>query len=111
MAQAASKLDAVLGVRAPAGRGLVAVGCANGQVSLLDPRAGYKVEQIMEAHTGGLVAMDASGGLLATSGLGTRQGQLVTDLNVKVPCNFWCSIPTAACMTALCACYQQARQD
>jgi len=41
--------------------------------------------QVIAAHSGGLLAMDVSGGLMATAGLGTRQGHLVPDTIVKVP--------------------------
>ena len=82
--QAGAKLESIIYVRAPALRGTVAVGCASGQVSILDPRSGFKAEQVVSAHAGRLVAMDVAAGLMATSGLGTRQGQMVPDSIVKV---------------------------
>lgn len=71
-------------VRAPAPRGVVALGCSDGRVVLADARAGFKVEATLAAHGGGLVAMDLGGSLLATAGLGTRQGHVVQDTIVKV---------------------------
>lgn len=70
-------------LRAAAPKGLLAIGCTSGEVVLADPRQGFRVEQSVTAHTGALVAMDLSGSTLATSGLGTRQGQLVQDTIVK----------------------------
>ena len=64
--------------------GLTALGSNTGQVCLADARQGFKAQQILATHSGGLTDMDLSGGLLATCGLGTRQGQLVADTIVKV---------------------------
>ena len=89
--QAGAKLEGIIFIRAPALRGAVAVGCASGQVSILDPRSGFKAEQVVSAHAGGLVAMDVAAGLMATSGLGTRQGQMVPDTIVKVHSSSACN--------------------
>lgn len=70
-------------LRAPAGRGLVAVGAAGGRVLLADPRAGLSVEASLAAHGAGLAALDARGDLLATAGFGLRQGAVVADTYVK----------------------------
>ncbi|KAL0035268.1 hypothetical protein WJX79_009470 [Trebouxia sp. C0005] len=74
----------VLMMRAPVGRGLVAIGNAAGQLVLTDPRAGYKVEHRLTAHSGGLEALDARGNFVATCGYGTRLGQVALDNMVKV---------------------------
>ncbi|KAL0054988.1 hypothetical protein WJX82_005488 [Trebouxia sp. C0006] len=74
----------VLMMRAPVGRGLVAIGNAAGQLVLTDPRAGYKVEHSLTAHSGGLEALDARGNFVATCGYGTRLGQVALDNMVKV---------------------------
>lgn len=71
-------------VRAPAGRGLVAVATATGELALLDPRSGYKVEAQLRAHQAGLAAMDVRGDSVATAGFGVRMGQVVPDAFVKV---------------------------
>ena len=71
-------------LRAPAGRGLVAVGTAGGGVVLADPRTGFTVEAALAAHGAGLAALDARGDLLATAGFGLRQGSVVADTYVKV---------------------------
>jgi hypothetical protein len=63
---------------------MVAFGCSSGQITLADLRVRFKTEQVISAHSGGLLAMDVSGGLMATAGLGTRQGHLVPDTIVKV---------------------------
>ena len=76
--------DAAVLLRAPAGRGLVAVGTAGGGVVLADPRAGFRVEAALPAHGAGLAALDARGDLLATAGFGLRQGSVVADTYVKV---------------------------
>ncbi|KAK9843491.1 hypothetical protein WJX81_005692 [Elliptochloris bilobata] len=76
--------DAAVLLRAPAGRGLVAVGTAGGGVLLVDPRAGFAVEAALSAHAAGLAALDARGDLLATAGFGMRQGAVVADTYVKV---------------------------
>lgn len=74
----------VLMMRAPVGRGLVAIGNAAGLLVLTDPRAGYKVEHSLTAHSGGLEALDGRGNFVATCGYGTRLGQLALDNMVKV---------------------------
>ena len=76
--------EGVVLLRSGAPRGLVAAGCASGKIMLVDPRRKFQVEESITAHTGGLMALDLSGSTLATSGLGTRQGQLVQDTIVKV---------------------------
>lgn len=76
--------DAAVLLRAPAGRGLVAVGTAGGGVLLVDPRTGFGVEAALSAHGAGLAALDARGDLLATAGFGLRQGAVVADTYVKV---------------------------
>jgi PAB-dependent poly(A)-specific ribonuclease subunit 2 len=70
-------------MRGPGARGLVAVGTADGQLSLLDPRAGYKVEATVAAHSGGFAALDVRGESLATAGFAVRHGQLAVDTYVK----------------------------
>lgn len=70
-------------MRTQATRGLMAVAGLKGEVVLVDPRRKYTVEQRIKAHNGSVVAMDVSGSMLATAGLGTRQGQLVQDTIVK----------------------------
>lgn len=77
--------EAAVLLRAPAGRGLVAVGTAGGGVLLVDPRTGFGVEAALSAHGAGLAALDARGDLLATAGFGLRQGAVVADTYVKVP--------------------------
>ncbi|KAL0035726.1 hypothetical protein WJX77_000104 [Trebouxia sp. C0004] len=74
----------VVMMRAPVGRGLVAIGNAAGQLVLTDPRAGYKAEHSLTAHSGGLEALDARGNFVATCGYGTRLGQVALDNMVKV---------------------------
>ena len=64
--------------------GYTAFGTASGQVCLADSRQSFKVQQLLPAHAGGLVGMDLAGGLLASCGKGTRQGQLVPDTIIKV---------------------------
>lgn len=64
-------------------RGLVALGDSSGKVKLTDPGRSFRVEQSIVAHSSTVVAMEASGNLLATAGLGTRQGRLVHDTIVK----------------------------
>ena len=71
-------------LRSPLPRSLLAVAGSSGEVVLVDPSRQFKVEQSIKAHTSNIVAMDISGNLLATAGLGTRQGQLVHDTIVKV---------------------------
>lgn len=50
---------------------------------------GYKVEQTVTAHPGGLQALDARGNFLATCGYGMRLGQVALDNMVKV-CHHHC---------------------
>ena len=76
--------EAAVLLRAPAGRGLVAVGTAGGGVLLVDSRTGFGVEAALSAHGAGLAALDARGDLLATAGFGLRQGAVVADTYVKV---------------------------
>ena len=73
-------------IRSPLPRGLLAVAGSSGEVALVDPSRQFKVEQNIKAHSSSVVAMDVSGSLLATAGLGTRQGQLVHDTIVKARC-------------------------
>jgi hypothetical protein len=68
---------------APVGRGLVAAGTAYGRVLTADPRARFKAEHNVAAHAGGLTALAVRGDLLATAGLGLRQGRPVADAFVK----------------------------
>lgn len=68
----------------PAARGLVALGSPGGNVSLADPRAGFKAQHSVAAHAAGLADMDARADALATCGYGTRQGQIVPENYVKV---------------------------
>ena len=63
---------------------LTVLGSSHGQVCLADARQNFKAQQILAAHAGGVTDVDLAGGLLATCGLGTRQGQLVPDTIVKV---------------------------
>lgn len=74
--------DVVL-IRNPTPRGLLAVASSSGEVVLVDPSRQFKAEQSIKAHSSNVVAMDVAGSLLATAGLGTRQGQLVHDTIVK----------------------------
>lgn len=67
-----------------AARGLVALGSPGGTVALADPRAGFKAQHSVAAHTSGLADMDARADALATCGYGTRQGQVVAENYVKV---------------------------
>lgn len=76
--------ESIAFIRTPGPRGLLALGSTSGQVFLVDPRQGFKTEHSVTAHAGGLVAVDLAAGMLATAGLGTRQGQLVHDTIVKV---------------------------
>ena len=73
-------------MRSPLPRSLLAVAGSSGEVVLVDPNRQFKLEHSIKAHTSNVVAMDVSGSLLATAGLGTRQGQLVHDTTVKVNC-------------------------
>lgn len=61
----------------------MAVGDSSGEVRLVDPGRSFKAEHSIRAHSSSVVAMDASGSLLATAGLGTRQGRLIQDTIVK----------------------------
>ncbi len=83
MAAAGRLGEAAVLLRAPAGRGLVAVGTAGGGVLLADPKSGFSVEATLAAHGAGLAALDARGDLLATAGFGLRQGTVVADTYVK----------------------------
>jgi hypothetical protein len=57
---------------------------ADGYVSLLDPRTGYKAEHSLLAHAGGFAALDARGELLATCGYANRMGRLSLETYAKV---------------------------
>ena len=76
--------DAPCILRAPAARGLVAVGLTGGSVLLVDPRAKMAAQHSIAAHTAGLADVDVRGDMLATCGYGTRQGQIISDSYVKV---------------------------
>ena len=71
-------------LRAPAARGLAAVGLTSGGVALVDPRASMAAQHSIAAHSAGLADVDVRGDMLATCGYGTRQGQVVFDSYVKV---------------------------
>ncbi len=71
-------------LRAPAARGLVAVGLTGGSVLLVDPRAKMAAQHSIAAHSAGLADVDVRGDMLATCGYGTRQGQIISDSYVKV---------------------------
>ena len=71
-------------LRAPAARGLVAVGLTSGGVALIDPRASMAAQHSIAAHSAGLADVDVRGDMLATCGYGTRQGQIISDSYVKV---------------------------
>lgn len=71
-------------LRAPAARGLVAVGLTGGSVLLVDPRAKLAAEHSIAAHSAGLADVDVRGDMLATCGYSTRQGQVISDSYVKV---------------------------
>lgn len=83
-------------LRAPAARGLVAVGLTGGSVLLVDPRAKMATQHSLAAHSAGLADLDVRGDMLATCGYGTRQGQIITDPYVKasgldpLPCSSLC---------------------
>lgn len=47
----------------------------------------FQVEHSIPAHTNGLESMDARGEYIATCGYGTRQGQVMAELYVKVGCS------------------------
>ena len=70
-------------LRAPAARGLVAVGLTGGSVLLVDPRAKMAAQHSIAAHSAGLADVDVRGDMLATCGYGTRQGQIISDSYVK----------------------------
>ena len=80
-------------LRAPAARGLVAVGLTSGGVVLIDPRASMAVLHSIAAHSAGLADVDVRGDMLATCGYGTRQGQIISDSYVKVGQD-WCHCQT-----------------
>ncbi|CAL5225176.1 g7957 [Coccomyxa viridis] len=77
-------LEAPCILRAPAARGLVAVGLTGGSVLLVDPRAKMAAQHSIAAHSAGLADVDVRGDMLATCGYGTRQGQIISDSCVKV---------------------------
>ena len=79
-------MEEIARIRAPAGRGLVAVGTAGGQVALLDPHNGMRAGAPLTAHAGGLKALDAREDLVVTCGLNLRLGQPVADQYVRVRC-------------------------
>ena len=83
-------------LKAPAARGLVAIGLTGGSVLLVDPRAKLAAQHSIAAHSAGLADLDVHSDMLATCGYGTRQGQIISDSYVKV------GVPT--CHHIVCQC-------
>ena len=66
-------------------RGSIVSGHRNGEVTLRgDGRSGYRVEHTLDAHKGGITAVDVRNDLLVTCGLTMRSGHLQVDTLVKV---------------------------
>jgi hypothetical protein len=69
----------VVALRGPTARGALVLACADGCLSLADPRSGHRLEHSLPAHSGGFAALDAGGDLVATSGYSSRLGRLALD--------------------------------
>eukprot|EP00850_Spirogloea_muscicola_P011319 SM000070S21285 [mRNA] locus=s70:22412:31223:- [translate_table: standard] len=78
-ARAASQLVCSQGVGTLRSNGrLLALGGVAGEVALVDVRSG-RSEAALEAHSGGVTAVELRGDLLATCGVARRLGQLYAD--------------------------------
>lgn len=71
---------------APAGKNVFSASLS-GQISLLDPRMGYKPSSQIkptQAHTGGLSGADAQGNIVCTWGWTHRAGHPLADSHVRI---------------------------
>ena len=72
-------------ISGPSKRGGMVFGSSKGEVSLRDPRTGFKQETKLEAFSGAVTSIATNGGeLMAACGLSNRMGQVSVDPLIKV---------------------------
>lgn len=74
----------VVALCGPAARGSLLLATADGYISLLDGRTGFRMDQSVLAHGGGFAAVDAHHDLIATAGYTARMGRPSLERSVKI---------------------------